>query len=53
MLLFLLLDSQNNNWTNEDFSYCNDIIKKMSYNSNENNDNDILLRSNLNLSTRG
>jgi len=52
-MLLLLLDSQNSNWTNEDFSYCNDMIKTMSYNSNENNDNDVFLRSSLNLSTKG
>jgi len=50
-MFLLLLDSQNSNWTNEDFSYCNDMIKTMSYNNIENND--VLLRSSLNLSTRG
>jgi len=54
-MLLLLLDSQNSkNWTNEDVSYCNDMITTISYNSNESNDNDVFLRSKSNLSkTRG
>jgi len=51
-MLSLFLDSQNSKNWNEDFSCCNDMIT-MSYNSNEDNNNDVP-RSSSNLSkTRG